>query len=520
MQAFTPEDLSKDLKDLEFGNEILPVQHTLGVSWNLESDAFLFRISTEEQQFTRRGVLSTINSIFDPFGFLAPVIIDGKLLMRQLGENGNMEMGFILGKSKVAPKHGHTIPRLELCGAVLAVEIAESIDTHLYLHIKDFTFYTDSKVVLGYIQNDTRRFYTYVANRVERIRASTRPQQWRYVSTNHNPADQATRYVAASKMQDNPWLEGPAFLVDEHVSTQDAHELQNPDEDKEVRAEVVVLKTSMMDPPHDQLGPHRFSRFSNWRKLVETIAHLQHIAQSVNGADCSGWHVCSKWKTVDAFEAAQKHLLVEVQQEAYQNEIQCLQAGKCLPKSSSISKLSPFIGRHHIAILIVRHYHEQIKHQGRHITEGSIRSAGFWITGAKSLVSSVIYKCVKCRKLRGNLGSQKMADLSSDRLETGPPLTNVGVDCFGPWQIVTRKTRGGQSCNKRWAVMFTCLTIRAVHIEVVEELSSSALINALRRFMAIRGQVKLFRSDRGTNFVGSTDNLGINAINVEDSSVK
>lgn len=265
-------------------------------------------------------------------------------------------------------------------------------------------------------------------------------------------------------------------------------------------------------------------------------------------ADCSGWHVCSKWKTVDAFEAAQKHLLVEVQQEAYQNEIQCLQAGKCLPKSSSISKLSPFIGidgllrvggrlkhssltepekhpilvpgRHHIAILIVRHYHEQIKHQGRHITEGSIRSAGFWITGAKSLVSSVIYKCVKCQKLRGNLGSQKMADLPSDRLETGPPFTNVGVDCFGPWQIVTRKTRGGQACSKRWAVMFTCLTIRAVHIEVVEELSSSAFINALRRFMAIRGQVKLFRSDRGTNFVGSTDNLGINAINVEDSSVK
>lgn len=113
-----------------------------------------------------------------------------------------------------------------------------------------------------------------------------------------------------------------------------------------------------------------------------------------------------------------------------------------------------------------------------------------------------------------------MADLPSDRLETEPPFTNVGVDCFGPWQIVTRKTRGGQACSKRWAVMFTCLTIRAVHIEVVEELSSSAFINALRRFMAIRGQVKLFRSDRGTNFVGSTDNLGINAINVEDSSVK
>lgn len=78
-------------------------------------------------------------------------------------------MGFILGSSKVAPKHAYTIPRLELCGAVLAVEISESIDTHLDFHIEDFTFYTDSKVVLCYIQNDTRKFYTYVlvANRVE-----------------------------------------------------------------------------------------------------------------------------------------------------------------------------------------------------------------------------------------------------------------------------------------------------------------------------------------------------------------
>lgn len=63
-----------------------------------------------------------------------------------------------------------------------------------------------------------------------------------------------------------------------------------------------------------------------------------------------------------------------------------------------------------------------------------------------------------------------------------------------------------------------CLTIRAVHKEVVEEMSSLAFINALRRFMEIRDRVKLFRCDRGTNFVGSTDKLGINAINVEDSS--
>lgn len=77
-------------------------------------------------------------------------------------------MGFILGTSKIAPEH-YTIPRLKFCRALLAVEVAKTVATHLDLCIKDFTFQTDSNVVVGYIQNESRRFYTYVANRVERI---------------------------------------------------------------------------------------------------------------------------------------------------------------------------------------------------------------------------------------------------------------------------------------------------------------------------------------------------------------
>lgn len=115
---------------------------------------------------------------------------------------------------------------------------------------------------------------------------------------------------------------------------------------------------------------------------------------------------------------------------------------------------------------------------------------------------------------------QQMADLPSERLHPGPPFTSVGVDTFGPWHIITRRTRGGQANSKRWAVLFTCLTTRAIHIEVVEEMSSSSFINALRRFISVRGNVKVFRSDRGTNFVGATDSLKIDVINVEDTTVK
>lgn len=105
-------------------------------------------------------------------------------------------------------------------------------------------------------------------------------------------------------------------------------------------------------------------------------------------------------------------------------------------------------------------------------------------------------------------------------MEPGPPFTNVGLDVFGPWNIVTRRTRGWSAQSKRWAVPFSCLTTRAVHIELIADILSSAFINALRRFISIRGEVKLYRSHRESNFVGATEDLGIQTINVEDRQIK
>ena len=104
-----------------------------------------------------------------------------------------------------------------------------------------------------------------------------------------------------------------------------------------------------------------------------------------------------------------------------------------------------------------------------------------------------------------------MADLPKNRVEPSPPFS-VGVDAFGPWTAVHRKTRGGVANAKRWAILFTCLSTRAIHIEVVEELSSSAFINAVRRFVAIRGKV--------STIVGATEALQVDAINVEDDTVR
>ena len=78
------EDHAKDIKDFDLGGETIPTQRSLGLIWEVAADTFTFQASVSDKPFTRRGVLSTINSLFDPLGFVAPVTIQGKFLLREL----------------------------------------------------------------------------------------------------------------------------------------------------------------------------------------------------------------------------------------------------------------------------------------------------------------------------------------------------------------------------------------------------------------------------------------------------
>lgn len=247
MQAFPPEDQAKDLKNLDLDVEPLPPQRSLGLTWNLDTDSFTFHVSQEKKPITKRGILSTVNSLFDPLGFVAPVTLGGRIIMRELSAEqydwdtplpsakqeqwrlwrdsikelehlqiprtyiavslstqtqhrelcvfsdasnlaiavvaylktvsttGDCHVGLVMGKSKLAPCPAHTIPRLKLCATVLAVEMADFIKEEMDIEIHSVKYYTDSKIVLGYIHNTSRRFYVYVANRVTRIRKSSQP---------------------------------------------------------------------------------------------------------------------------------------------------------------------------------------------------------------------------------------------------------------------------------------------------------------------------------------------------------
>lgn len=127
---------------------------------------------------------------------------------------GQIETGVVIGKVRLAPQPGLTIPRLELCAAVLAMEIAEMVVTEMETTFDRIIFYTDSKVVLGYIHNQSRRFYIYMHNRIQRIHQSPCPGQWKYVPMHLNPADICSRTMTPALLSSTSWLKGPAALLD------------------------------------------------------------------------------------------------------------------------------------------------------------------------------------------------------------------------------------------------------------------------------------------------------------------
>ena len=170
--------------------------------------------------------------------------------------------------------------------------------------------------------------------------------------------------------------------------------------------------------------------------------------------------------------------------------------------------------RHHITQLIIRDCHEKTQHQGRGLTVNEIRARGYWIIGCSSTVSHFISKCVLCRRLRGNTQKQKMADLPFDRTVEAPPFTYSAVDLFGPFYI-----KEGRKNLKRYGVLFTCMACRAIHLETTNSLTTDSFICALRRFLAFRGPVRQLRCDRGTNFMGASNEFEELKSEIDQSSV-
>ena len=577
--------------NLDLPSEQLPIERVLGVQWSVELDCFGFSIVLKDQPLTRRGVLSTVASVYDPLGFLAPLVLRAKKILQEVCQKGiswddplpeelrprweqwkidllrlrelkiprcfepkmtgqgktyelhnfsdastsgygqcsylrvkdeddNVNVALVMGKSRVAPSKITTIPRLELTAAVVAAKIGVMLKEELnYASLKQY-FWTDSKVVLGYINNEAKRFHTFVANRVQMIRSNTDPKEWRYIDTKSNPADHASRGLSVQELMKSNWFTGPAFLWEKEISFGEEGIPSIQIGDPEVRSTVLATTTRSSFSLVDCM-----TRFSDWTKAVGVVSYLKRLSNK------------NKPKTVitSVAERQEAEILIfkEVQRTAFEDEITRFrnQGGNCkLMKNSPLLKLDPFLDDHgllrvggrlekstlpfelkhpiilprssHVTDLIIGHFHKKVRHQGKGMTMNEIRSNGLWVLGLSAAVSSHIHKCVRCRRQRRSTEGQKMADLPRERVESTPPFTYCGMDCFGPFIV-----REGRKDLKRYGVIFTCMNSRAVHIEELDDMTTDAFINALRCFIAIRGPVQQLRSDQGSNFVGARNEL-------------
>ncbi|XP_014834503.1 PREDICTED: uncharacterized protein LOC106912190 [Poecilia mexicana] len=368
----------------------------------------------------------------------------------------SIHVAFLMGKARVTPLKVITIPRVELSAVVLAVKVDAMVKAELNIHLEKSMFWTDSTSVLKYINNEDRRFHTFVANRIATIRNLSEPTEWNHVSTKENSADYVSRGLKVSDFLKTRKLDGPEFLwKDEESCPRGVTDVELDVGDKEVKKEAAANIIGLDTPaPTDQLTVH----FSDWRRLKRAVAWYLRlkcvlkkkckrrkqlnplmdkypVVHQMNTRGCQRTTDNSKGGSLSLAElhSAEFFIILYCQQQKFQLEIEALSHDSKVSRTSSIYVLDPVLennilrvgGRlhrsampgevkhpiilakeQHISKLILRHFHQVLGHAGRAHTLSAVRKK-FWITKANSAVRKVIGECSICRRYNSQPLTQK-----------------------------------------------------------------------------------------------------------------
>jgi hypothetical protein len=234
-----------------------------------------------------------------------------------------------MGKSRVAPSKVTTIPRLELSAVVVAVRTSDMLKKELEIQGLQEYFWTDSKVVLGYINNEARRFHVFVANRIQRIKQSTDPEQWRYVTSEENPADHASRGLTSEQLMASNWFTGPDFLWHEELPKGQVKGEEFSNNDPELKSLVhdtqAKEERSLLDHLH---------KFSDWARVVKAIARLKRHVKEAIGLKLRS----SEATSIEERREAELTIIKMVQEAAFSHEIHNLRHQKDIKTKDKASK--------------------------------------------------------------------------------------------------------------------------------------------------------------------------------------
>ncbi|XP_029176361.1 uncharacterized protein LOC114944557 [Nylanderia fulva] len=412
------------------------------------------------------------------------------IYLRGLGPHGDIEVSLLLAKTKITPIKPVSIPRLELCGALLAARLLCRLTKHLKLESCPLYAWTDARVVLAWLRAHPSRWTPFVANRVAAIQELMPGNHWHYVATSENPADLATRGISPSELRDRRlWWSGPPWLgspSSDWPSESDARQ----EVTEERRTHATTLTTDKID--NDVL-----TRFSSFSKLIRVSAYCLRLLRDVERPHAV--HL-----TADELARCRLRWCRIAQHQDFAEEIKVLSRGSQLARRSPLLSLRPFQGQdglirvggrlahaplafaekppivlakeNHLSLLLVRDAHERTLHGGPQLTRS------------------------------GTTSQQQMGHLPADRVRPARPFWTTGVDYAGPIKLRISKGRGCKG-YKGYICLFICMVTRAVHLEAVSDLTSSSFLAAFRRFVARRGRCAYLTSDNGTNFRGAEREL-------------
>lgn len=474
--------------------------------------------------------------------------------VRTADDHGNVQVSLAYAKNRLCPMSTKlTIPRVELSAGVMAVRMADELKRELGVSSNQIHYWTDSVAVIRYIRNRTKRFHVFVSNRIAEIRHQSNPHtDWRYVPTNSNPGDHCSRTLylpidSQNAEKVDQWFNGPKFLwkppecwpSQEQLDQAIDDNVIDPEEVKPVNIVHNVKCATVSDKESRTL------RLQQEKEVIDKLNLLVVRSPTMHQMRRRfAWlSLFIRWRVrdrrgerpdppgCDDLKAAERDIVRVVQRGQFDTDMALIRKGRRLPRSNTLHRLNPQFDpqdrvlrvgtrlknadipfdtkfpvilpkKGHLTELLLDQVHHACGHQGVGSVLSRLREK-YWVIGAKVSASRVIRKCIPCKRYNAKIGQQLMSDLPENRVKVGAAVfDSTSVDLFGPFRV-----KRARSQIKRYCALYTCMATRAVHLEIVYDLSTDSFIQSFRRFTARRGRVSILRSDRGTNLRGAAREL-------------
>lgn len=414
-----------------------------------------------------------------------------------------VKVQLVHSKTRVSPVKKITIPRLELLAATIGSRLFNSV-RDLFPENCTVCFWTDSTTVIAWLKRN-EHWAVFVANRVKEISKLTPIDHWNHVPGVKNPADLPSRGCLGRKLVDIRWWEGPDWLyLPEEEWPKHSIEYNEKHISEEKRKTTVSMVNKSMS------SDWYYKYFSNYEKLIRMFAWVTRFVKNCRTKHNNDFIKETGVLSTEEIRLAEENVCKLVQQESFlgvkdpsiatlepfedQRGVIRLRT-KISNRSDSLDFRFPILlpKSHPVVTRLIRSIHENECHVGVKGLLAILRER-FWIIGGRQTLKSVVTTCVTCKRYDSRRIETPATPLPVDRVRDAAAFEVVGVDLTGPVYL-----KDGQ---KAWICLFTCAVVRAIHLELVQSLSTEDFLMALRRFIARRGRPVRIYSDQGTNFIG------------------